>query len=58
MYFVIEKAKNDQFYFVIKADNHEPLCNSETYTTKQSAKNAISVIQKGAADAKIVDKTE
>lgn len=47
MYFEITKSANDQYYFVIKANNHEVVATSETYVTKQSAKKTIDSIKNG-----------
>lgn len=55
--FEIKKSGNDQFYFVLKAPNHEVILTSETYTSKQSAKNGIQAVQSSAADAQIKDLT-
>lgn len=57
MYFVINKAVNKQYFFTIKANNHETLCHSETYTTKQNAQKAIAIIVKEAGVAPIKDQT-
>lgn len=46
MYFVIRKSSNNQFYFVIKADNHEVVATSETYYFKDSAIRTIESIKK------------
>ncbi|MFW5714126.1 MAG: YegP family protein [Brevefilum sp.] len=55
--FEIKKASNGEFYWVYVAANGEPICRSETYTTKQSAKHSIEVVQKNAASAEVVDLT-
>ena len=55
MKFYIERSTNYQYYFRIVADNHETLCHSETYTSKQSAKNAIDIIKREAATALVID---
>ena len=43
--FQIFKGKDDQFYFRFKAANGEIIFSSDGYTTKQSAKHTIEVIQ-------------
>ncbi|HJE96309.1 MAG TPA: YegP family protein [Ligilactobacillus acidipiscis] len=45
MYFVIRKATNGQFYFVLKAGNNEVVATSETYFYKESAVRTISSIK-------------
>lgn len=58
MYFVIRKSSNTQFYFVIKADNHEVVATSETYYFKDSAIRTIKSIKKGiSTDSNVVDMT-
>lgn len=44
----ILKAKDGQFYFVLKAGNGEVILTSELYTTKASAQNGIHSVQKNA----------
>lgn len=47
--FVIELARNSQFYFNLKARNGEiVLTASETYTTKQSCLNGIYSVKENA----------
>ena len=48
--FVIEKAKDGQFYFNIKASNGQVILTSEMYKAKSGATNGIESIQKNAAD--------
>ncbi|KAK6020092.1 hypothetical protein OSTOST_14260 [Ostertagia ostertagi] len=36
--FVIKQAKNEQFYFNLKADNGQTILSSEMYTTKAPAR--------------------
>ena len=55
MTFNIEKSKDGQFYFTIKASNGETLAHSETYYTKQYAEHAINLIKNGAALATVID---
>lgn len=43
-YYVLMKSAN-QFYFNLKADNHEVILTSETYSTKQGAQTGISSCQ-------------
>ncbi|WP_277673682.1 YegP family protein [Piscibacillus halophilus] len=58
MYFEITKSANDQYYFVIKANNHEVVATSETYVTKQSAKKTIDSIKNGInSNSKVIDQS-
>lgn len=59
MYFVIRKATNGQYYFVIKAGNNEIVATSETYFYKESAEKTIDSIKKGInTESTIVDMTD
>ena len=51
MYFQILRASGGGYFFRIKAANHETLCHSEVYTTKDGVRNAIAVIKNGAGGA-------
>jgi uncharacterized protein YegP (UPF0339 family) len=44
-YYLLKKSKNDQFYFLLKAGNHEIILNSEMYSTKGAAENGIASVQ-------------
>lgn len=55
--FEIYKDKAGEFRFRFKAPNGEPMCSSEGYKAKESAKSAIASIQKNAAGAMVVDLT-
>jgi uncharacterized protein len=57
MKFAIYKSSNDQYYFNIVASNGQTLCTSETYTTKQSAKDTIQSIKDNAKYADVEDNT-
>lgn len=58
MYFVIKKATNGQYYFVIKANNHEIVATSELYHRKESANKTIKSIKRNlTADSEVVDST-
>lgn len=48
--FEIKKAKNDQFYFHLKAGNGEIILSSEMYVAKSSAENGIASVKKNAPD--------
>lgn len=58
MHFEIVDSTDDQFFFRIKSTSGQTLCHSETYTRKENAKNAISVIKANAANAEIKDLTK
>lgn len=55
MQFEIEKSGNSQYYVRLVASNGQILANTEQYTQKASALNAIRVIKEGAAGAPTVD---
>jgi len=56
MYFYLFKSNaNNQWYFNIRAANHERIASSEGYHNKQDAVNTINVIRRGAATAAIYD---
>jgi len=57
MHFNIWKSTDDQFYFELKGNNGETVAVSELYTRKQSAKDTIEAIKKGAASAGVSDLT-
>lgn len=46
--YVIEKAKDEKFYFNLKAANGQVILTSEMYTAKASAQNGIESIQKNS----------
>lgn len=49
--YVIRKATNGQFWWVLKAGNGETLLTSETYTTKQSCLNGVDSSKLSIADS-------
>lgn len=57
VYFDIKKNVKGQYWWVAKGENHETLCQSETYTRKESAKHAIRVLKDGAATGFVYDET-
>jgi uncharacterized protein len=58
MYFVIERASNGLYYFVIKSGNHEVVATSETYYYKDSAKRTIEAIKRGInPNSPVIDNT-
>jgi hypothetical protein len=54
--FEILRAKNKEFYFVLKAGNGEIIATSETYKSKQGCKDTIKVVKRCFC-AKVVDLT-
>ncbi|WP_071880149.1 YegP family protein [Geobacillus vulcani] len=58
MYFVIERASNGLYYFVIKSGNHEVVATSETYYSKENAKRTIEAIKQGVnPNSRVIDNT-
>lgn len=57
-WFEINKTKNGQFHFVLKASNGEPILSSETYVTKRSAKNGIASVQANCSNLDRYEKKE
>jgi uncharacterized protein YegP (UPF0339 family) len=53
--FVIDRARNGQFYFNLRAANGEPILKSETYVTRASAEHGIASVK---ANALIDDRYE
>lgn len=51
-------AKNGQFYFVLKALNHEIIGVGETYTTKAAREKGIEAVKCEAPNAPLEDLTE
>lgn len=59
MYFVIRKSSDDQYYFVIKAENNEVVATSETYYSKYSAKKTIESIKNNINEnSSVIDVTD
>ncbi|MEM6780564.1 MAG: YegP family protein [Pseudomonadota bacterium] len=56
--FILKKAKNDQFYFVLTAKNGQVIAQSEMYTTKSAAENGIDSVKENAPAADIDDQSE
>lgn len=50
MFEIYQSPKNQQFYFRLKAKNHQTILASEGYETKASAKGGIKSVQKNAAN--------
>ena len=56
--FEIVQAVNGQFFTRFKAPNGETMVWSETYTSKQNAKNCATSVKNNAKDAEVVDETK
>jgi uncharacterized protein YegP (UPF0339 family) len=46
--FVIDKARNGQYYFNLRASNGEPILKSEMYVTRASAEHGIASVKMNA----------
>ena len=44
--FEIKKSKDDQYYFVLKANNGKVIATSETYKKKSSCEKGIASVKK------------
>ncbi|MDX6694129.1 MAG: uncharacterized protein QOF02_1732 [Blastocatellia bacterium] len=51
-------ASNDQPYFVLKAENGEPIGTSETYTSVAAMENGIESVKRNAPNAAITGETK
>ena len=49
MFEIYQSPKNKQFYFRLRAKNHQVILASEGYQTKASCKGGIASVQKNAA---------
>ena len=49
MFEIYQSPKSAEFYFRLKAKNHQVILASEGYKTKASCKNGIKSVQKNAA---------
>lgn len=56
--FVVSKAKNEEFKFVLKAGNGQVILASELYTTKAACENGIESVKKNAQDDNRFDRLE
>ena len=53
--FEIKKSdKNEQFYFVLKADNGEVICQSEGYASQQACLDGIESVKQHAASSPVL----
>ncbi|MDF7787817.1 YegP family protein [Pantoea stewartii] len=46
-----------QYYFVLKADNHEVIATSEMYSSKQACQTGIASVQRNGPTTDIRDET-
>ncbi len=46
----LNKSTNGQFFFVLTANNNEPILKSELYTTKSAAVNGIESVKTNSPD--------
>ena len=56
--FEIRRSEDQQYYFVLQADNNEIVVTSEMYTSKASAQNGIAVVKRLAPSAPVNDTTD
>lgn len=56
--FEVHDAQGGGFFWTLKSPNHERLCHSEVYTTKQSALAGIAAVKRVAPEAPTRDYTE
>jgi len=55
--YIIRRATNSQYYWVLNASNGQVLITSETYTTKDSCKGGIASSKINVYDSNFVRKT-
>ena len=55
--FEIDDAEGGGYFWRLRAENGEPLCHSEVYTTKQSAQEGVEACKRIAPDAGTRDLT-
>ncbi|RTL42346.1 MAG: DUF1508 domain-containing protein [Candidatus Melainabacteria bacterium] len=55
--FLIRKNASGHYWFVLKANNHKIVLQSQMYETDAGARKGIAAIKRDAADAVIVDET-
>ena len=56
--FARKTTESGGFYFTLIAANHQPIGNSETYTTEAARDNGIESVMKTAPEAGVEDTTE
>jgi uncharacterized protein YegP (UPF0339 family) len=55
--FVLKKGQSGKFHFNLVAGNGQVIATSETYNSKESAKEGIESVRKNAPDAPVEDET-
>lgn len=55
-YYTILVGKNEQYYFNLKASNHEIILQSEGYTTESSCRNGIESVQENCCISERYDR--
>ncbi|MBL4578161.1 MAG: YegP family protein [Flavobacteriales bacterium] len=50
-------SDGEQFYFVLKAANGEPICKSAMYTSEQAMEGAVASVKENAPKARTADHT-
>ncbi|HEX4064183.1 MAG TPA: YegP family protein [Streptosporangiaceae bacterium] len=55
--FVLKKGQSGKFHFNLVASNGQVIATSETYNSKESAKDGIESVRKNAPDAPVEDET-
>tara|TARA_B100001989_G_C24548231_1_gene472418 strand:+ start:2770 stop:2964 length:195 start_codon:yes stop_codon:yes gene_type:complete len=55
--FVLKKAKNDDYYFVLTAKNGQIIAQSEMYKSKAAAQNGIASVKENAPAAETEDES-
>ena len=55
--FILQTAKDGQFYFVLTAKNGQTIAQSEMYTTRAAAENGIESVRENAPVAELDDQT-
>ena len=56
-YYELNRSKDDQFYFNLKAANHKVIATSEMYKTKSAAHSGIEGVRHYARTTDVRDKT-
>jgi uncharacterized protein YegP (UPF0339 family) len=56
--YVIEKSKDEQFYFNLKAGNGQVILSSEMYKSKQGCENGIESVRKNSPEDEQYERKE
>lgn len=49
-YYKLSRSKNETFFFVLQAENGQPVLRSQMYSAKQSALDGIESVRQNAGD--------